>query len=371
MKVKFLATLLASCLLFGVASAQTYTIRVNDNTNLRASYSLQSAIVETVSAGATLNVIGSHNRWLQINRNSNEVWMANWVGHTRVEETAPTQPQTVTNVDICCFVDRQCNTDQEWTDGYWALQNGQCAAPAQSQGQISAQPVTTASTPVDNCCNVDRQCHTEKDWTDGYWDFQNNQCGASTQSPGGVSTLPTATDPGQADNCCFIGWQCNSDEDWLTGFYAFQENRCKHPGVKIEGAPNFVALIETSLDLLQSGAPHLYEYGVTGLNEIKMVPPDSGRGILISSRTFIINHAPDYVHGERDTLYVAGEIVHEACHSHQWDAGTATAGWRNEINCVQLQLQTYEALDPRDRYGIARWLRNLIANIENPAYWWW
>ena len=112
--------------------------------SLRAYYSVESATVEKVLAGTTLQVVGRFNRWLKIDRNGNQVWMADWVSYTRVEdlvETTPTQPQTASNIDNCCFVDRQCSTDQEWRDGYWAFQENECAAPTQSRQQTSSPEV--------------------------------------------------------------------------------------------------------------------------------------------------------------------------------------------------------------------------------------
>ena len=46
-------------------------------------------------------------------------------------------------IDNCCFVDRQCGSNQEWINGYHAYQNGQCAVPAPS-----GQPANS-SAPVD------------------------------------------------------------------------------------------------------------------------------------------------------------------------------------------------------------------------------
>ncbi|MYH64169.1 MAG: hypothetical protein F4136_00755 [Chloroflexi bacterium] len=48
----------------------------------------------------------------------------------------------VAQVDNCCHIDRQCSTNQEWADGYFAFQRGQCAAaiqPAQS-APVTAPP---------------------------------------------------------------------------------------------------------------------------------------------------------------------------------------------------------------------------------------
>ena len=142
MKVKMFAAMLAVLLLCSLVSAQGYYIQVTFNTNLRASHSLEADIVETAPAGTTLHVVDQLGRWLTINRNGNEVWMAGWVSHTRVDSGGQTSSQsgTTAQIDNCCFVDRQCNSDQEWTNGYWAYQNNQCAAPAQSQSGTSAQP---------------------------------------------------------------------------------------------------------------------------------------------------------------------------------------------------------------------------------------
>ena len=57
---------------------------------------------------------------------------------------------TFAQVNNCCQVNRQCHNDADWTNGYYAFQNGQCAEPAQSQAATSAQ--TGASAQIDNCC---------------------------------------------------------------------------------------------------------------------------------------------------------------------------------------------------------------------------
>ncbi len=132
MKVKLLAAIIAVFLLCSMVSAQAYSIRVHANTNLREAYSLQAGVIETAPAGSVLQVVDNFNRWLKINRNGREVWMASWVSHTRVAESGQTETaaQPASNIDNCCFVDRQCHSAQDWENGYWAFQNGQCAAPA-------------------------------------------------------------------------------------------------------------------------------------------------------------------------------------------------------------------------------------------------
>ena len=137
-------------------------------------------------------------------------------------------------IDNCCFVDRQCTTNEQWVSGYYAFQNHQCAAPADSAQRTSSpsQPQSeqapTASAAIDNCCYVDRLCQTDEEWVNGYNAYQNNQCGAPSQQRRSTpsQTQPQTRTSQNADNCCFIGWQCNTDEEWTSGYWAFQNDHC-------------------------------------------------------------------------------------------------------------------------------------------------
>ncbi len=103
------------------------SVTVTYKTNLRTSYSLQSRVVSTVAGGTTFGVLGSHENWLKVAWGGREVWLAGWVPMTRVAGE-PASP----SIDNCCFVNRQCQTDQEWVDGYWAYQRNECGGPAPS-----------------------------------------------------------------------------------------------------------------------------------------------------------------------------------------------------------------------------------------------
>ena len=277
-------------------------------------------VVETVPIGTVLEVVGEYNRWLKINRNGAEVWMANWIDYSRVEPGEQTSAPPPSDVDNCCFVDRQCSSNEEWTSGFWAFQNNQCAAPAASLSQ---------------------------------------------------TLTPANVDPSQADNCCFLDWLCVTDDDWLSGFQAFQNNQCKHPGVIIEGSEDFITWVEAALDLLKDNAPEWYDYVISGLDKIEMIPAVQRSGILIDTRTYVKASAHNFVTTFRRVIQLAGGMVHEACHVHLWYSGFRETGWRNELPCVQMQLEVTEALDPFDRTGLGSWLRDISENIENPEYWWW
>ena len=139
---RFIAGLMILLAFSGAALAEAYQIRVTWPTRLRASPSLDSPKVELALAGDVLQVVGKSNRWLKIDRGGEIVWMADWVDYVRLDEAATSVAVTTVtgagvsaDIDNCCFVNRQCQSDQEWVDGYWAYQRNEC--PTQSQPDTS------------------------------------------------------------------------------------------------------------------------------------------------------------------------------------------------------------------------------------------
>lgn len=297
-------------LICALASAQEYSVRVTYDTNLRASHSLQSQVIDTAPAGATLQVIDSHNRWLRINRSGSAAWMADWVPMTRIAGA-----QTPTTIDNCCFVDRQCHSDQEWTDGFWAFQNNQCAAPPARQ------------------------------------------------------TAP-ATSDGAADinNCCFLNWTCHSDDDWRRGHQAYRSNSCaasatSHGGIRVEGTDGFKALVGRALNLLSTRAPRWYQHAVSGLNVVVEVnPPHGNSGVFLQTGVAHFNLASPYIPIPEDDMTLAEFLVHEACHVHRYRAGLEPGGYPGEKACVEAEAALWQEAAPNSEHH-NRKLRYL-ANIH-------
>ncbi len=301
------------------------------------------------------------------------------------------------DIDNCCFVDRECHSDQQWTDGYWAFQHNQCPGSALAQTVASSQPAAGAPAQVDNCCFVDRQCHSDQQWTDGYWAFQHNQCPGSAPaqtiapaqlasgvilrtatgvvigSTSGHSRLPSTSQidlggPGAIisyTNCCERTWQCDSAQDWAEGYYAFQVNQdCRLPGlISVVGEPGFVAYHEQRLEQLRTRLPQRYHYVLEGLNMIHQAPlagVDSSAGIFFYTWDGPQSQGWD----KRDSAV----IVHEACHVHRWRAGHPPPlacgdleGWiREEVACRELELQVLIELDA-PAYVIT-WARDMVAD---------
>ncbi len=124
-------------------------IYVYGNMNIRSQPTTNSEVVAKARAGDIYDVTRSARGaiwcWLKI--------ASGWMARTgRVQATAPVQyvadippapaaaRQAVSplatstepsNVDNCCFVDRQCQSEQEWKNGYYAYQNNQCPSSAQ------------------------------------------------------------------------------------------------------------------------------------------------------------------------------------------------------------------------------------------------
>ncbi|MDE2950980.1 MAG: hypothetical protein OXT68_09440 [Chloroflexota bacterium] len=312
------------------------------------------------------------------------------------------------DIDNCCFVDRQCSTDQEWTDGYQAFQNNQCPAPAQSQPVASSPTAGNAPAQIDNCCFVDRQCQTDQEWTDGYQAFQNNQCPASAVSgapapsqpvsgvllrtatgviigyPSGGSILPSTEPsdrpPGQSIgyhyNCCEFAWQCNSEQDWAEGYSTLQNHGlCPLPGlISIVGDPDFFDYYERVLDLLKTRSPQLYDYVLNGLLKIeqrRFAHLWNSRRSYVDAvgRVFYVFWEDGEPIQSPSDFYEAAILVHEACHVHRLDAGLEPGELVGERACLTEQIAALEVISPGD--PSLPELRDLLANIDNPEYQWW
>ena len=305
------------------ASAQKYYIRVNNNTNLREAASLTARIVETVPTGTILQVLGNSGRWLQSSRNGSQVWMADWVSYVRVENSSQTQSQS--QIDNCCFVDRQCVSKQEWTDGYWAFQNGQCVVPTQSQPEVSVPPVSNTPAIVDNCCGIDRQCNADAEWTEGYWAFQRNACPVATSghAPAVAAGRPI-----------------------------------------IEGAEVFVRRVNNALDWLERRAPAWYAYVINGMSKIGQSPHYGASFARLAERATYVSQSHAFRGEGRivDYMILCSTLVHEASHHYDHAAGLAIAGWEGEIRAERKQLEFYRDVDPYGQYEAINYLKRGLVN---------
>ena len=319
--------MIAVLALLGIsASAQTYSIRVQYNSNIRAQPSLSGQRLETVPAGTVLQVLAEFNKWFKVNRGG-EAWMAGWVSHERVAgaQTAAT--------DNCCGVDRQCQQDSEWVAGYWAFQRGECASP-------SADTRTEAST--------------------------------LSQSKADVN------------NCCFTGWDCHTQSEWIAGYNAFQHNQCEHglgssasakPGgghapIRVgELSAGFAAYVARGFDLLRTRAPHWYSYTVNALSGVQEIhnccsSVDPGSAIAYFHHLPYAGRPTNY----QDDITMAEFLVHEACHVYQHREGRMNHSCPmvyDEFECEAKSLEASLLIDPNS-WNIAG-KREFLAHGHNPC----
>lgn len=131
------------------------TAYIAGNMNIREEATTSSRVVATARRGDSFSVQSSErgHTWCWIEIDSGWIAKTIRVSPTRPSTTSP-QPSTVqqpvgqeSNIDNCCYVDRQCASNQEWTDGYWAYQRNECPGPATSSssntGQTEHIPPTT------------------------------------------------------------------------------------------------------------------------------------------------------------------------------------------------------------------------------------
>ena len=326
-RVPFLATLaLAVMLLAAAASAQTpcfgYSVAyVSGPMNIRESHSLGSQIVRKAAAGQSFSVSSS-------TRGDSYCWLsipAGWMA---------------------------------WTSRVSASQPAQTASPA---GTTSAQP-----SDIDNCCFVNRQCQSESEWVSGYWAFQRNECpvGGSTAP---MSSAQPASSPSGVNNCCHIGWRCESEDAWLAGYFSHAANLCasgqhlastRRAHVVIDGSPSFRVWTHAAFDLLQQRAPQWYQFALGGMRGIKQLKPGMGSWMgsdLVFDTAWDSNDYPT----QRNIYTHAAIMVHEACHGYQFMQGRPDDfSWEGE--CYLLENRAQAQFDPDDRFGLVKWIQGYI-----------
>ena len=352
--------------------AQSYHIRIEYNTNIRAEPSLNGRRIETAPAGTVLEVLSQSNRWLRVNR-SGGAWIAAWVSHQRVD-AAPAVSNPA-DTDNCCGINRVCRSDQEWVAGYWDFQRGLCSLPAQT----SHSPAPAVS---DNCCGIDRECRSDQEWKAGYWDFQRGTCRAQEA----VAT---------GGNCCDLaGWNCRAEHEWTYGYWQNQHNRC----TPVPAPPPFstanrysdhghINIIEISggfrdkfiraFELLRARTPHYYKFVVNAATEVReFFQPGGASGVQGASGKMSYNHLPytanDPRDRQRDIFTAAGWLVHEACHVYQDRQGRGVGGansWLNEYECELYQRDFAGYVPGFPVYSNIH--SAFLADPLNRVYWWW
>ena len=217
----------------------------------------------------------------------------------------------------------------------------------------------------ENCCVLEWRCPDQRARTSGYWAYRFGRCHrAETYLTTDFSVY----------NCCFLGESCPRDRHWREGYASFRNSQCELRSVQIIASAEFKLRMYQAFAMLKDRAPVWYAYAISGLDRISEVSEIVPSGAFVHARRFngvaseLIVDAP----GEAPIVWVAGVLVHEACHVHLHEAGVFTA-WGNqpeeEKACTEVQLIASDIIDPTNYYN--DYLQTLIDNIHDPAYQWW
>jgi len=226
---------------------------------------------------------------------------------------------------------------------------------------------STVHAQVDNCCGIDRECQTDQQWTDGYWAFQNGHCAAPAQPQPQSPVQETNATPSEVNNCCFVGWECHSNDDWVRGYNAYQENQCGGGAItntsiinlpEIEGNEWFRQQVLEAFEFLRVNSPKWFNYIASKIQSIVDVPGLASKygrvrfaQIRTGSRRIEVNS--DAI--RKNSWPLHNILVHEACHAHQWDSvkyDRRTWGFNYDIEpeCYRVQIQALSEMGIGGRY---------------------
>ena len=331
-------------MLAGYAAAQGSCYRyqvayVSAPMNIRQAHSTGSQIVRKAAAGESLTISSSTQGKTYCWLNVSDGWMA-WT--TRVSASAP------------------------------------AAATAPSVDQPTQPPS------IDNCCFVNRQCHTNQEWVSGYWAFQRNECPVSGQTPQQTVTQPESSTPAGVDNCCFIGWQCRTDGEFVRGYWAYKSNQCaagpppsrsdRAGNIKIEGSESFQIWVKAGLDLLKRRAPQWYDYVQGATRKLKERPAESGAFVDVAAATHHTAWDANIIYpSDLNIFTIAHEMVHEACHIYQYRRGDSREQVHQEKECIEREIELFPLIDPQRRYKYRweSWQHTAANMLHDRSLWWW
>ena len=224
---------------------------------------------------------------------------------------------------------------------------------------------TTPLSQSENCCALEWNCPDDRARTSGFWAFRFGQCHMDSEY---------LKEDYRVYNCCFLGERCLRDQNWREGYASFRNYQCEIRSVEIDGSDEFKLRMHQAFAMLKDRAPVWYAYAISGLDRIREVSDLMPAGVYPDERRFdetaneVFVDAP----GEAPVVWVAGVLVHEACHVHLHEAGLFTV-WgsrpEEEKACTEVQLIATDIIDPTDYYH--DYLQTLIDNIHDPEYQWW
>jgi hypothetical protein len=140
--------------------------------------------------------------------------------------------------------------------------------------------------------------------------------------------------------------------------------------IEVVGSDDFKTWTERALRLLEERAPDAYREVSIAIRTIESV--SAGSGMYVIEKRFAVGeqtaHAPDYDE-ERQLLWYASAIVHDAYHSALCASGEPYTGMEAEIQCLMVQKAALELLT--DDAFFASYIQGLIDGADDPVNQYW
>ena len=141
-------------------------------------------------------------------------------------------------------------------------------------------------------------------------------------------------------------------------------------GIRIFGADEFVTQVESALQLLEERAPDALERVRQGIARIVSVP--AGSGMDVFTKTFQVGWVTAFAPGfdaPQQVIWLAGTIVHDACHSNLYAEGRVYYGKEGELTCLREQLEVLDLID--DETFFSNYIEELIEGADDPENQYW
>jgi len=137
----------------------------------------------------------------------------------------------------------------------------------------------------------------------------------------------------------------------------------------IIGDDEFISHAGLAIALLETEVPDIYKTVLTHIDTIESVA--AGSGMDVFTKTFKVGDVTAYAPGygpEDQVLWLAGTIVHDACHSRLYTDGEEYIGRDAELACLIDQLAALEVLSG---FAFENYIGSLIEGVDDPGndYW--
>ena len=138
----------------------------------------------------------------------------------------------------------------------------------------------------------------------------------------------------------------------------------------VVGSDQFTSQVLSALQLIAERAPAAFVRVHEAITTIRSVR--TGSGMDVFSKTYLVGDQTAFAPGfsmAAQVVWLAGTIVHDACHSHQHAEGRAIYGKAAEVECMTTQLEALALIDEATLF--AGYISDLIAKADDPESQYW